>query len=363
MQAPVISADSHITEPADTYVDRIDAKWRDKAPRLVHIDEVGDVFQIDGIGRPVPMGLVAAAGKPAHEIRVQGVRFEEMHRGGWDPVARLADQDRDGVAAEVIYPTVGMVLCNHKDFDYKKACFDAYNRWIAEYCATSPSRLIGCGQTALRTPQEGIEDLAAIAKLGLRGVMLPGNPAVEDYHSTVYDPFWEAAVEIGLPLSFHILTTPHAMTRARGPVMNFAVAIIRANQDIIGMLIYGGVFARHPKLRIVCVEADAGWAPHWMYRMDHYYERHHHLRQQVLERRPSEYFREHVYLTFQDDWAAFRTAELQNPERLMWANDFPHSDSTWPRSQAVLREHTAGLDAGIRDRILHDNAAALYGLA
>lgn len=90
MKFPVISADSHVTEPAGTYVEHIDAQWRDKAPRLVHLDGVGDVCQIDGLPRPIPIGLVAAAGKPAHEIRVQGVRFEEMHRGGWDPVARLA---------------------------------------------------------------------------------------------------------------------------------------------------------------------------------------------------------------------------------------------------------------------------------
>lgn len=73
MQGPIISADSHITEPAGTYRDHIDAAWRDKAPRLVHLEGVGDLFQLDGIARPIPMGLVAAAGKPAHEIRVQGV--------------------------------------------------------------------------------------------------------------------------------------------------------------------------------------------------------------------------------------------------------------------------------------------------
>ena len=67
------------------------------------------------------------------------MRFEELHRGGWDPDARMEDQRRDGVAAEIIYPTVGMVLCNHPDYDYKKACFDAYNRWIAEYCGAHPS--------------------------------------------------------------------------------------------------------------------------------------------------------------------------------------------------------------------------------
>jgi predicted TIM-barrel fold metal-dependent hydrolase len=128
-------------------------------------------------------------------------------------------------------------------------------------------------------------------------------------------------------------------------------------------LIYGRVFARHPKLRIVCVEADAGWAPHWMYRMDHYYERHHRLRQQVLARRPSEYFREHVYLTFQDDWAAFRTAELAEPRAPLVGERLPAQRlDVATLAGVVLREHTAGMDATIRDGILHDNAAALYGL-
>ena len=97
-----------------------------------HDDKAGDLFIIPGMSKPVPMGLVAAAGKPAEEITVLGVDFDELHRGGWDPDARLPEQDRDGVAGEIIYPTVGMVLCNHKDLDYKHACMEAYNRWIAE---------------------------------------------------------------------------------------------------------------------------------------------------------------------------------------------------------------------------------------
>jgi len=364
MSPPVISADSHVTEPPGTYVDHIDARWREKAPRLVHVEGVGDVFQIDGFPRPVPMGLVAAAGKPAHEIRVQGVRFEEMHRGGWDPVARLDDQKRDGVAAEVIYPTVGMVLCNHSDFDYKKACFDAYNRWIAEYCAAAPDRLLGCGQTALRTIEEGIDDLKAIRALGLRGVMLPGNPAVSDYHDPVYDPFWEAAIETGLPLSFHILTSRGDAAWARGPAMNGFLAIIRGCQDIIGTLILGGVFERHPDLKVVCVEADAGWAPHYMYRMDHAYKRHRYWLPagQKLSKLPSEYFRENVYTTFQDDYVAFQTADMVNWRRLLWASDFPHSDSTWPNSQQVLAEQAAALRPEQRDAITCGNVAALYGI-
>ncbi len=155
---PIISADSHITEAPGTYIDHIDPKWRDKAPKLVDGGEqMGDVFVVEGSKVPIPMGLVAAAGKDPSELRTFGAKFDDLHRGGWDPTARVAEQDADGVAAEVIYPTVGMVLCNIDDFDLKKASFDAYNRWIAEYCSHAPDRLLGCGQTAMRSPEEGIE--------------------------------------------------------------------------------------------------------------------------------------------------------------------------------------------------------------
>jgi len=359
---PVISADSHVTEHPDTYRLHIEPRYREAAPHVVRGEHGGDLYAIPGMEKTfVPIGLIAAAGKRPEEISMQG-RFEDWYPSGYQPGPRLADQDRDGVAGEVLYPTVGMVLCNHPDLAYKRACMQAYNRWMAEYCAAHPDRLFGIGQTALRSPAEGIADLEEMKTLGLRGVMLPGVPGEKDYDDPMWDPFWEAAIALGLPPSFHILTTPGEFTRARGPALNYAVAIIRANQDIIGMLIFGGVFERHPALRIVCVEADAGWAPHWMYRMDHYYTRHHHLRQRGLVRLPSEQFREHVYLTFQDDWSAFATAELQNPERLMWANDFPHSDSCWPRSQEIIREHTAALRPAVRDRILQGNVAELYGL-
>jgi predicted TIM-barrel fold metal-dependent hydrolase len=363
---PVISADSHITEPPNTYVDHIDRKWRDRAPRMRFVEKLGDAFFADGLDRPVPMGLVAAAGKPAEQIRVTGVRFEELHRGGWDPEARLADQARDGVAAEVIYPTVGMVLCNHPDFDYKKACFEAYNRWLAGYCSAHPARLVGCGQISMRSPEDAVAELAAIRALGLRGVMMPGNPAGEDYDSRVWDPFWERAVELGLPLSFHILTdrTYAFAHRVRGPAMNGFLSIVRGCQDVLGTLVLGGVFERHPALRVVCVEADAGWVPHYMYRMDHAWKRHRYWLPagQKLSRLPSEYFAENVYTTFQDDWVAFKVADLLNWRRLLWANDFPHSDSTWPWSRQMLAEHTKSLRDEQRRAILCDNVADLYGI-
>jgi predicted TIM-barrel fold metal-dependent hydrolase len=129
----------------------------------------------------------------------------------------------------------------------------------------------------------------------------------------------------------------------------------------MGTLVLGGVFERHPRLRVVCVEADAGWVPHFMYRMDHAWKRHRNWLPpgQALSKLPSSYFAEGIYTTFQDDWVAFRCADMMNWRRLMWANDFPHSDSTWPWSQAMLAEHTTMLTDAQRRAILCDNVAEL----
>ena len=132
----------------------------------------------------------------------------------------------------------------------------------------------------------------------------------------MYDPFYEAAVDLRLPLSFHILTSTQDQARTRGPKLNAFMAIIRGCQDIIGTFIFGGVFERHPRLRVVCVEADAGWVPHFMYRMDHAYDAPPLLAAPPARSRrmPSEYFREHVYTTFQDDWIGLPgEGPLQHP--------------------------------------------------
>ena len=139
--------------------------------------------------------------------------------------------------------------------------------------------------------------------------------------------------------------------------------VVRSCQDVIGMLIFSGVFDRFPELKVVCVESDAGWAPHYAYRMDHIYKRHRFWNKaQELEKLPSDYFFNNVWLTFQDDWTAFKVREHLNVERIMWANDFPHSDSTWPLSKELLAEHAAQLSPTERRRILRDNCVELFGL-
>lgn len=361
-----ISADSHIVEPPNCFIDYIDPAFRERAPRLVEDPQSGgEQYAIEGFSVTVNVNPLAAAGKNPRDIKEEGGRFAAIHRSSWDPKFRVADQERDGVAAEFIYPTIGMLICNVQDREYKNACMHAYNRWLQDYVSEAPDRLFGLGQTAVRSVPEAIADFQRIKEMGFKGVMMPGFPAMEqDYDDPIFDPLWRASIELNLPISFHILTarTDVGFT-SRGPKINSFQSIIRGCQDIIGMFIYSGVFERHPDLKLVCVEADAGWAPHYVYRMDHAYKRHRFwMKGQELAKLPSAYFFENVYLTFQDDLAALQSVHLLNPKRLMWANDFPHSDSTWPWSRDVIAEHTRNLKPEQSAWILRDNVRELYGL-
>jgi predicted TIM-barrel fold metal-dependent hydrolase len=376
MAKPVFSADSHVTEPPDAYAGRIDRRFRERAPHIVHDQQRGDLYVIDGIKRPISVTLLSAAGiDPADIARLEATNRGWLQRGGWDPQARIADQERDGIAAEILYPSVGMMLCKHLDMDYRKACMDAYNLWLAEFCAANPTRLLGVGQVSMRTVDDSIAEARRIKELGLRGVMLPGWPSLEDYDSRIYDPFWDACTDLNLPVTFHHLAgrrdpndmpdSPYADgNRGVNTRLNGWMNLVRGNQDLLAMFVLGGVFERHPRLKLICAEADAGWVPHFTYRMDYAYRHHrHHIRTEPLSKSPSEYFFENVYLTFQDDLMAFRLRHFCNVRRLMWANDFPHFDSTWPRSREVIREHTAELTENERDLVLHDNLAECYSLS
>lgn len=399
-----ISADSHVIEPLEAYTKYIDPAFRDRAPAFAQDPDKGQAYVVDGLPARIAVASVAACGKQARTVThpdgrqeffldelappypdgpfadspegappraMAGVTFADIPAGAWQAAPRLAAQDRDGVIAEVLYPTMGMVLCNHPDKDYQHACFAAYNRWLQELVADAPTRLFGVGQTALRSVSEGVEDLCRIKEMGFVGVLLPGDPDIEgDWHSPVFDPLWEAAQALDLPVSFHTLASGRNRQAGTSLLMgsktqsvDFGLAMLRANQDVIASFVLGGVFERFPDLKLVCVEAGAGWAPDFVNRMNHFYARHR-AKQKLLElqRPPGDYFLENVYVTFQDDAVAWAVADLINPRRLLWANDYPHSDATWPWSRNILAQHMKGVAEETRRWILHDNVKALYNL-
>ncbi len=363
----IISADGHICEPPNCYVDFIDPKYRDSAPRIVVQPDGSEAFVVPGMKRPVALGFIDGAGFGIKERndRAKRIKFSDIREAAYGGRARVPYMDQDGIAAEMIYASVGMGLCMHRDAEYKDACMKAYNRWLQSMCSEAPNRIFGLAQTAVLSVDSAIEDFRRAKEMDMVGMMMPGRPIHEDYDHRDYDALWECATDLGLPICFHILTSrdgsinmPH-----RGHAMNNFLSIIRAVQDVVGLLVLGGVFERHPKLKLVCAEGDAGWMPHYMYRMDHAAK--FNMVNGIIEgltKLPSEYIKSNVWMTFQDDRTAFNSLHMMPHQQLLWASDFPHTDSTWPRSQELLADHAAHLTEAQRQDIMRENSAALFNL-
>ena len=129
-----ISADSHVVEPPNLWLEHIDPAYRDKAPHVVK-EKGNDVFKCEGVEL---FGIAAhsAAGKPTKETSIQGSFDKDVRPGGYDPHARVVDMATDGVQGEVIYPSVALRMYAISDVGYQYACFKAYNDWmIDEWCA------------------------------------------------------------------------------------------------------------------------------------------------------------------------------------------------------------------------------------
>ena len=362
--APIFSADSHTMEPPDLWVQRLDRGLRDRAPRVTndYQGKKGSVFVAEGL-TPFPVGGGFAAGKDPKELATnQTVGYEQARPSGWDPVERIKDQDIDGVEGEVLYTTLGMFLFHLKDLELQWACFRGYNDWVAEFCSHAPQRLIGLGLIAMQEVNEAVRELQRMAKKGLRGVMInaasPGDVPYSDPH---FDPFWAAAQDLGLPLSLHILTGKKNVQLGKGRVASTMTIIHEVQNSLIDFL-YNGVLERFPRLKLVSAENDIGWIAHYLYRLDVCYDTLRYVDPTPITMRPSEYFKRQVYATFQDDRPGVMTYELAGENNLMWASDFPHRASTWPRSRQVIEQNFAGIPAGAKRKITYENVHRLYGI-
>jgi len=357
----IIDADAHMSEPFEMWGQRIDRRFRDRAPRLVHEHQgkKGTFFVFEDFVTRFSSDREGAS--------------QDMKRpGGWDPAERLKDMELEGVDAAVLYTTYGFTLFACQDAQLQEACFKAYNDWLAEFCSYAPKRLAGIAMISLYDVERGRRELERTAKFGLRGAMIWSTPPDElgPYYSSIYDPFWAAVQELGIPLSLHLNTggrKSSAYTIAGenriGQVYTKMVMAQHEVQESILSLIFGGVLERFPNLKLVSAEGDIAWIPHLLARADKYFasrtRRGHTL---SLPRPPSEYFRRQVWATFIKDPLGLQTYRYGAPvDRIMWSTDYPHPASFFPHSQEILLADFADVPAADKHKIVYDNAAGLYG--
>jgi len=372
----LISADSHVNEPADLWTKRIDRKFRDRAPRIV--DNLpgrppGSYLVLEDIP-PVHVSQGLGAGKTAEALPqfFQASTYRDARRGGWDPAERLKDMDIDGVEAEVLYTTLGFRQFWLKDAELQRACFQVYNDWLAEYCAYAPRQLTGMALISLYDIREAVRQLRLCRRRGLRGAMIWASPPEErSYADSIYDPFWTEAQELDMPLSLHAVTgmgresqALRVMGREVKPVDRYIQSVSLGDEvkRSLTVLVFSGVLERFPRLKIVSAENEVSWLPFVIQRWDQTFQHYRHLYPSPLKMRPSEYFSRQIYATFIDDAFGVRNRHQVGVDHVMWSSDYPHTQSTWPHSQDVIARAFAEVPEEEKLKIVRGNVMRLYAL-
>jgi predicted TIM-barrel fold metal-dependent hydrolase len=372
----LISADSHVNEPADLWHKRIDKQFRDRAPRVV--DGLpgrppGSYLVLEDIP-PVHVSEGFGAGKKPEELPTffQASSYKDARRGGWKPADRIKDMDIDGVEAEVIYTTLGFRQFWMKDAALQRACFRAYNEWLADYCSYAPKRLVGVALISLYDIEDAVKELRRCQRMGLKGAMIWASPPEDrSYGDSLYDPFWAAAQELGVPVSLHSVTGMgpesqgmRAMGREVKPVDRYVrrVALGDEVKRSLTVFVFSGVLERFPRLKLVSAENEVSWLPFVLQRWDQAFDDFRYMAPVPLKAKPSDYFHRQIYATFIDDPIGVKNRHQIGIENMMWSSDYPHTASSWPHSREIVGRDFAGVPEDEKWTIVRKNAIRLYNL-
>lgn len=365
----ILSSDSHVFEPPNLWTQRIDNAFKSRAPRIKRVGNVDHLMIEDGqmIGG---IGLISNAGAryEAPETISDHARFEDVHEGGYDPDQHLNDMVIDGVYGEVLYPSQGLFYYKVADPLLFSAICRTYNDWLSEFCIVNPDRLKAIAMINVDDVTDAIGELERTAKLGFVGAMITEYPPEERrYDHPDYEPLWAAAEALEIPLSLHTATRRVLSNSALGErtVHDASRRATKVFLPAISMcdMIFSGVFERHPKLQIAIVEFELSWIPYVLTNMDYTYRE---RNEETLYRfkgdtLPSDFFAQNVHVSFQEDNVGIRLRDLIGVDCMMWGSDYPHSESTFPRSRQVLDGILQGVDEEERAKIVCHNTARLYG--
>lgn len=354
----MISCDCHANEPADLWQKRLDEKYRRRLPRI-EIDENGVKWVIsDGLRR----------------TRLQDSIFEgedlARNQAGANIGERLKDRARDGVDAELIFPNKGLFMWATQDALFAQAQCKVWNDWAWETYGPYNDFMSPMATLSTADIEGSIKEIERVAKLGFRGLTLPCKPVFNsqnsrdpNYNMGVYDPMWSLIEETGLPITFHIGTgrDPRAASKEGGAVMNYVAHALTQAIEPVSALCSSGVLERFPKIKFAAIESGIGWVPWSLQAMDEAYRKHHMWAYPKLKKLPSEYFREHGAVAFQEDRAGLAlAAEFGLVDNFLWSNDYPHHEGSWPHSAEAIERQMGDFSEEDRAKILGLNAAKMF---
>ena len=380
-QYRVISADSHIDLNPDVWNHRVPARWRERAPRRVRMENGSDAIVVDG-GKPNTIGITRSVGVRPEELHTQVPTFETA-AGTGSPERRLEEQDRDGVDAEIMFSQIHSVLRQAKEDDFYLALVRAYNEYLAEeYRAPAPDRLIPLAIIPTTGIDDAVAELEHSARLGFKGIALTSFPNGRGYPTPEDDRFWSAALDLDMPLSKHgggrfigkrddppllYAQMPSDPDMHKADALQELYRWCGSNAAGCMQMAYAGVFDRFPTLQMYWAETMAGWIKYAKWQMDDSYRRYRHMMHaywalDFLERAPSEYITHQNHWGFLYDPVGVELRDSIGSDKLMWASDFAHAASDWPNSPHVIDEIFVGVPEDEKYAMVAGNAVKYWHL-
>ncbi len=357
----VVSADSHLEVPPDQWRSFVEVEFRQYVPKVIRLpDGTGDAWEMPG-GGIIPLGLQFAITRPGVENRYKyskpiGISYGPDVAGTGDGYRRVREMDEDGVDADVLFPAIFGTRGLDLPVEVDVAICRGYNDWLSqEYTAAGPERLLGLALL----PKGGIEE--AIAEMR-RMAGRPGIYGVVNFPDCEPgdDRFFEAAVELGIPLCSHAgFPAPRVEWPPKGVDVNLSKTGAAA-----GCIKYmlSGVFDRLPGLRIFCAETFCGWLAYAYQFADSWYQDFGLWVDADLEHAPSEYMKRHFRWSFIVDPLAIRLRDQIGIDNFMWSTDFPHMNTDWPQSRQSIDEQMGDIPEIDRRKIIRDNAVEFFKL-
>lgn len=352
----IIDADGHVAENATLAFEAL-KRWpdrvqlsNDRRPRLT----------IEGRNYPEDTGPGAGC-PPEHGI----TKAPDINCSTAEGV--LADADRDHLDTMVLYPSLGLCVPSLEDPEFAAGFARLYNQWIADFCEPTHSRLRGVAVTPIEHGDVAIDIMTEAKELGLVATLVPPALQTRNLDHPDLDSFYAAAVELDMPLGIHGAPGIHlpkiGVDRFTNYIQVHCISFPFDQMTAMTALVSGGVFERHPQLRVAFLEAGAGWVPFFIDRLHEHYEKRGDWIEGGWRRDPHEYLRAgNIWVTCEPEEPILPgVIDVLGDDFIMFASDYPHWDGEWPESTNQLRNRS-DISQQSREKIGGLNAQRFYGL-
>jgi predicted TIM-barrel fold metal-dependent hydrolase len=364
----IFSVDDHIIEPPDVWTSRLPSKYVELGPHVVEYGPRQFWAYEDRLSAHI--GLNAVAGKPRSQWNKEPARFADMIPGCYDPKQRAQDIMSQGVLASLNFPTIprfaGMLFNDFDDKVLADLCVKAWNDFVLEeWCPGGPEGLFVPGIICqVWDPAAAAAEITRCVEKGARSLFFPENPAwagLPSIHNTVYwDPIWSVCTEADIPLSMH--SGSGGSIPVADELAPFSAVIasgeVGSMLSVVNLLV-SPVPEKYPTIKFVFSEGGIGWIPAMLQRADRQLDRHSGWAGK-LHMKPSEIFARNMWCCMVEEPLGLSFYPHIGAEKILSETDYPHADSTFPRSQQSFTTVFKGIPDDVVELVSHGNAEKLY---